>query len=151
MKKRPVPPGIPALPAAPRADLVPLAARETPYPDDLPLDPDEVKAALWHGRGNLKSAADLLHTTQARLGNLCRRDPDLAKAREEAAELLIDEAEALMIEAMQGEDPVRADAAARFVLEKAGRSRGWTKDGSAGVSLSFGSGTGGALAVKWET
>ena len=153
MKTRLKPPRIPKAPPALPLDLVPIPVRDHPYPHDQPLDPDEVRAALWHGRGNLKNAAAFLNTSPARLGALCRRDPALATAREEAAEMLIDEAEALMIEAMQSEDPVRADSAARFVLEHAGRIRGWTRDGTGGISLSLGgaSGQGGALAVKWQT
>ena len=150
MGARPKLPTTPA-PAPWRPDIAALPTRTAPYPNDVPLDPEEVKSALWHARGNLRAAAGLLWTSQARLGALVKRDATLAATRQEAAELLLDEAEAVMVEALTSEDPVRADAAARFVLERAGRGRGWTRDGSTGVSLSFGNAQGGALAVKWQT
>jgi hypothetical protein len=136
-----------------RPEIEPLPARTEPYPDDRPLDYDEVKSALWHGRGNIRAAAAFLKTPPARLGALLRRDQSLADIRAEAAELIVDHAEHAILEALDDEDPLRKDGAAHFVLEKAGKGRGWSRDGTTGigVAVAVGSPGVGQVTVRWQT
>lgn len=139
-------------PVAPwQPEIAPLPQRLSDWPDDVPLDHEEVKSALWHARGNIKGAAQILRTPPARLGALVRHAPDLGEIRTQAAELVLDLAEAVVVEALEDEDPLRKDSTARFVLEKAGRQRGWTKDGQTGLAMTFDapSGKAGAIAVRW--
>jgi hypothetical protein len=122
------------------------------HPDDVPLDHRQVEAALWHADGNFHRAAELLNTRPARIAYLTHRLPHLAKARQQAAELLLDHAEYVLTEALEHhEDPARQDNAARFILEKAGKTRGWSKDGG-GINLAFGDAPQGAgtIAIKWD-
>lgn len=141
-------------PAPWRPEIEPLPARNTPYPDDRPLDFDEVKSALWHGRGNIARAANLLKTPAARIGALLKKDAQLAAIRAEAAELVVDAAENVMLQALEDQDRARADHAAQFVLERAGRQRGWTRDGSLGigVNVAFADGKGGmaGVSIRWQ-
>lgn len=133
-------------------DFPVLPERIAPYPAHVPLDHGEVTAALWHAKGNLHEAARLIQTSPARLGNLVRRTPQLQEERARAAELLLDKAEQKLDEALDSPDAVRADSTARFILEKAGKTRGWTKDGTGGIALAFGTESrNGALAVRWLT
>jgi hypothetical protein len=74
------------------------------------------------------------------------RDPVLKTERALASELLIDRAEQVMAQELDGEN---ASDAARWILDRAGRSRGYGKD--APPSLSFGAGTSGAIAIRWES
>lgn len=139
----------------PPLELPPLPQRNTPYPADIPLDPLDVKAALWHAAGNLKLAAELLHTDAARIGSLLRKDPSLADERKLAAELQVDRAEAVLLEALiDPDDKIRQDEAARFILQHAGRIRGWTKDGGA-VQMNFGGGQAaaqaGGVVIRWQS
>lgn len=140
-------------PAPWRPEIEPLPLRNTPYPDDRPLDFDEVKSALWHGRGNIARAAALINCPAARIGALLKKDLQLAAIRAEAAELVVDQAENVLMEAMEDADKVRADHAAQFVLERAGRARGWTRDGSVGigVNVAFDGQKGMAgVSIRWQ-
>lgn len=137
-----------------KPEIEPLPLRDTPYPDDRPLDFDEVKSALWHGRGNIARAAQLINAPAARIGALLKKDPQLAQIRQEAAELVIDQAENTLMEAMEDPDRARADHAAQFVLERAGRTRGWTRDGSIGIGVnvgfSDGKGNMAGVSIRWQ-
>jgi hypothetical protein len=156
MKRRPFPQAnvAPAEAPAPwRPEIEPLPLRQTPYPDDRPLDFDEVKSALWHGRGNIARAAELINCPAARIGALLKKDQQLAAIRAEAAELVVDAAESVILEALEANDRARADHAAQFVLERAGRGRGWTRDGSVGigVAVAFDGAKGMAgVSIRWQ-
>jgi hypothetical protein len=130
------------------ADLVPLPQYppHSRYPTILPIDPDQARSALWHAAGNLSTAAQLLAVSPARLASLVARDPVLKQERALASELLIDRAEQVMAQELDGEN---ASDAARWILDRAGRSRGYGKD--APPNLSFGAGTSGAIAIRWES
>jgi hypothetical protein len=135
-------------------DLAALGHRESPYPADVPLDPDQARTALWLSAGNIGRAAVLRHTNAARLGNLVRRDAFLAEQRAQAAELALDRAEGVLLDALDDQDPVRRDDAARFVLVHAGRARGWSRDGNAqGINVAFSGspGASGAVQIRWQT
>jgi hypothetical protein len=138
------------------ADLPPLDQRAGEWPLDEPLESDQVRAALWHGAGNVTRAAKLLKVSPARLGHYLRRMPALREERLLAAEMIVDRAEGVILDAMADtDDPVRQDNAARFVLERIGRARGWGTAQPApggGLSVNFGGeGKSGALAIRWET
>lgn len=141
----------------PAKDLPPLPQRNAPYPEDVPLDPETVKAALWHGGGNVSRAAALIQTSPARIGRLLAKDTALADERRLAAELMVDQAEAGMLEALADEDDkIRRDEAARFILQHAGKGRGWSKDGG-NIALSFnaagtsGAAQAGTMSIRWES
>lgn len=118
------------------------------WPDDKPLIPELVEAALWTANGNVRKAAQILRTTSGRLGALLALDPHLAEVRQRAAELLIDKAEAVMGDLL--EDPDRQEDAAKWILSNGGKARGWGKDAPAGgMSLSFRTG-GGPVTIRWQ-
>lgn len=132
-------------------EILPLPSVLVDWPTNRPLDPHLVTAALWHGEGNFAKAAGILKCKTARLAAFVSRMPELQEVRARAAELLLDKAELALHEALDSGDPVRQDSASRFILEKAGRTRGWTKDGTQGLALSFDGAKAGALQVKWQT
>lgn len=141
--KRPDPTQLPLLPPHPTTH---------PWPETQPLDHHAVEAALWHANGNLHKAASLLGTNPARLAYLVQRVPYLADSRQRAADLLVDKAEATLLDALDADDPIRNDSTARYVIDKKGANRGWGKDG--GVALSFGTAgvpaADGALTIRWN-
>jgi len=138
-------------------DLVQIGYRSAPHPLEEPLDAEECRTALWLSAGNITRAAKLVNTNAARLGNFVRRNPYLGEERLKAAELAVDRAEAVVLEALEDTDAIRRDDAARFVLTHAGRMRGWSKDGGgagAGLSMSFSgapTGGGGMVQIRWQT
>ncbi len=123
------------------------------HPDDIPLDHDSVAAALWHAEGNVHRAALLLATRPARVQYLVSRVPWLDQTRRQAADLLVDKAEEILHQSLEDpQDPARQDNAARFILEKAGRSRGWSKDGGS-LNLAFdpaGPVSAGVVQIRWD-
>jgi hypothetical protein len=124
-----------------------------PYPDTEPLDHAAVEAALWHAEGNVHVAATLLNTRPARVAYLINRLPNLQTARRLASELLLDKAELILHDALDDQaDTARQDNAARFILEKGGRSRGWSKDGGGALNLAFDPQTPsqGQIAIRWQ-
>lgn len=136
------------------ADLLQLGYRSGNHPIDEPLDTEECRTALWMSAGNVTQASKLLKTTSARLGNLVRRNPYLAEERAKAAELAVDRAEAVILEALADDEPARRDDAARFVLTHAGRIRGWARDGATpALNMSFAGASpgGGGISIRWQT
>ena len=122
------------------------------HPDDIPLDHVQVEAALWQSSGNVHRAAALLNTRPGRVQYLIERVPHLKTTRIQAADLLVDRAELTLHNALEDQaDPARQDNAARFILEKAGKSRGWSKDGGA-LNLAFDPQTPsvGQIAIRWD-
>jgi len=153
--RKPTAPILEIAPPAPEPLVEPILAHTPPtqHPDDVPLDHAQVEAALWHADGNFHKAAELLNTRPARIAYLTSRLPHLQATRQKAAELMLDHAEYVLTEALENhEDPARQDNAARFILEKAGRARGWSKDGGGGINLAFDPATpsAGQLAIRWD-
>jgi hypothetical protein len=143
-----------AVPVVLPADLQPLGTRLADQPEDQPLDREECRTALWLAAGNVTRAAVLLRTSSARLGSFVRRDAYLGEERGKAAELAVDRAESVILEALDDDDIIRRDDAARFVLTHAGRQRGWSRDGGVpGINMSFqgGPGAAGAIQIRWQT
>lgn len=79
--------------------------------------------------------------------------PSLKADRDAARRMIVDQAEAVVVEQLLDADqPDRRDAAAQFVLTSLGRSLGWGNSPAsqaAGFSLSDGSGR--TLQVKWQS
>jgi hypothetical protein len=61
--------------------------------------------------------------------------PELAAAAEEAGELYCDKAEGILRDALESENELRRDVAARFVLSGKGAMRGWTRPSSPAVTI----------------
>ena len=157
-----------ALPAPPPdedlpTDLAPLPVlldgALAPGPEHAPspfLEKPYVRAALWHASGNVTYAATLLGTNAARLANFIARDPYLTRERGLAATLLIDRAEAVLLDALDDPD-VKLDTA-KWVIERRGQERGYASPikQQAAPTLSFAGmgptpGTKGALQIRWES
>lgn len=116
-------------------------------PDQLPLDIEECRTALWRCRGNITKAAQLLKTSSQRLRNFVKRSPYLSAEAQEATEQLVDLAEDQIYDALMDDvDKGRADAAAKFVLMGPGRSRGY---GSGGSKVTVNNSQGGTVIVGW--
>ena len=130
-------------------DLVALPTM--PYserPSELPLDVEECRTALWMSSGNVSEAAKLLKTTSIRLRAFVRKSPYLTAEMQEAADRMVDIAEANVLEALQDElDPSRRDTMSRFVLTNIGKSKGWGAGNS--QSLSLKNSSGGTIIVQW--
>jgi hypothetical protein len=79
--------------------------------------------------------------------------PSLKADRDAARRMLVDTAEAVIVEQLLATDqPDRRDDAARFVLTSLGKSVGWgTQATSAAAGFSLSDGSGKSLTVRWQT
>jgi hypothetical protein len=131
------------------SDLVALPTM--PYserPLELPLDVEECRTAIWMAAGNISNAAKLLKVTSIRLRNFVKKSPYLAAEMQEAADRIVDIAEANVIEALKDElDPSRRDTMSRFVLTNIGKHRGWGTGGPGNVTVK--NSAGGTIVVQW--
>ena len=84
----------------------------------------QVLAESW---GNIVQAADALGVPSRDFRFLVRTTPALAAVAEEAGELYCDKAEGILRDALESENELRRDVAARFVLSGKGAMRGWTR------------------------
>ena len=127
--------------------LVPLP--RFPYdrrPDSIPLDLEECRTALWLGRGNLLAAARLLKTEPVRLRRYISTSITLIEEQHEAKTLVLDRAEEIIAEALEAaEGEIRRDAA-KFVLERLGKERGWGKNTGGGLTIN---GANGPIVISW--
>jgi hypothetical protein len=114
-----------------------------------PIDPIHARSALWHAAGSVTRAAKLLDVSPARLLSLVKRDEYLAAEREKAAELLVDQAEDVILDALESDDL----EIAKWVLDRRGSTRGWGSSvKTAQPTISFGSQNGqAAIAIKWQS
>jgi hypothetical protein len=130
-------------------DLVALPTM--PYserPVELPLDTEECRTAIWMAAGNISEAAKILKVTSIRLRNFVKKSPYLTAEMQEAADRLIDIAEANVRDALTDElDPSRRDTMSRFVLTNIGKHRGWGTTSSGGVTVK--NSAGGTIVVQW--
>lgn len=129
-------------------------------PDVRPLpvnpdtdDDDAVRTALYLNFGNVGLAARALGRRPGELARHIELFPSLRADREAARRMIVDQAEAVVVEQLLDEESLsRRDDAAKFVLTSLGRSLGWGQTAApqaAGFSLSDGSGR--TLSVKWQT
>lgn len=129
-------------------DLVPIPT--SPWderPDELPLDTDECRTALWLARGNITQAAETLKVTSGRLRRFVKNSAFLSAEMAEAAEQVVDKAEAVVLDALEDmTDPGRRDSMARFVLTQKGADRGFgSKAGGGKTTVSVGN-----IHITWE-
>lgn len=128
-------------------DLMPLPTM--PYderPDEIPLNVEECRTAIWRCKGNISDAAKIMKVSPSRFRTFVRNSPRLSREADEARELLLDKAESVALDALEDEDPVRKDMMARFVLDKLGHTRGY---GQKGGMLGGLPGRAGKLIVEW--
>jgi len=98
--------------------------------------------------GNVSEAAKILKVTSIRLRNFVKKSPYLTAEMQEAADRLIDIAEANVRDALLDElDPSRRDTMSRFVLTNIGKHRGWGTSASGGVTVK--NSAGGTIVVQW--
>jgi hypothetical protein len=92
----------------------------------------QVLAESW---GNISVAADALGVPSRDFRFLVRTTPALTAVAEEAGELYCDKAESILRDALESENELRRDVAARFVLGGKGAPRGWTRPSSPAVTI----------------
>jgi hypothetical protein len=92
----------------------------------------QVLAESW---GNIARAADALGVPSRDFRFLVRTTPALTAVAEEASELFCDKAEIILRDALESENELRRDVAARFVLSGKGAPRGWTRPLSPAVTI----------------
>lgn len=120
------------------SDLIPLPTM--PYdqrPDNMPLDIEECRTAIWRTKGNVSEAAALLKTTSLRLRNFINNSWYLSRELNESKEQLVDIAESNVYDALVDEDPARRDVMTKFVLQTQGKHRGWGNGGGGKVSVNM--------------
>jgi len=116
-------------------------------PLELPLDVEEVRTAIWMASGNISEAAKVLKVTSIRLRNFVKKSPYLSAEMQEAADRLVDIAEANVAEALGDPlDPSRRDTMSRFVLTNIGKHRGW---GTGSPNVTVKNSAGGTIVVQW--
>jgi hypothetical protein len=126
-----------------------------PIPYGAGIEDDEaIRTSLYANFGNVGLAASQLGATPGQLARRIEMLPSLKADRDAARRMIVDAAEAVIIEQLLDADqPDRRDDSARFVLTSLGKSVGWgaqaTSAAAAGFSLSDGSGR--QLTVKWQT
>jgi hypothetical protein len=92
----------------------------------------QVLAESW---GNIAQAADALGVPSRDFRFLVRTTPALTAVVDEASELYCDRAEIILRDALESENELRRDVAARFVLSGRGAPRGWTRPLSPAVTI----------------
>jgi hypothetical protein len=98
--------------------------------------------------GNVTEAAKLLKITSIRLRNFIKKSPYLSAEMAEAADRLVDIAEANVKDALLDElDPSRRDTMSRFVLSNIGKHRGW---GTGSPNVNIKNSLGGTIVVQWQ-
>lgn len=130
-------------------DLIPLPTM--PYdsrPEELRLDIEECRTALWACSGNISQAATLLKVTSLRLRRFVDQSPRLSAELQESRELLMDLAEQNVEEALgDTDDKIRRDNMSKFVLSNLGARRGYGPKG-AGITINT-QGKSGAMHISW--
>jgi hypothetical protein len=91
-----------------------------------------VLAESW---GNIAQAADALGVPSRDFRFFVRMTPELTAVAEEAGELYCDKAESILRDALESENELRRDVAARFVLSGKGAPRGWARPSGPAVTV----------------
>lgn len=131
-------------------DLVPLPTM--PYderPVSLPLVVEEVRTAIWRARGNVTGVAQLLKVNSARVRKFIRDSPYLSEELRESAEIIMDKAEEVVVNAIESEDPTRADQMARWYLGQQGAARGYG-NGKPGAGPNLTLPNKGRMVIMWD-
>jgi hypothetical protein len=101
--------------------------------ENLSIDlAQQVLAESW---GNIAQAADALGVPSRDFRYFVRTTPALTKVADEASELFCDRAEGILRDALESENELRRDVAARFVLSGKGAQRGWARPSSPAVTI----------------
>jgi len=108
------------------------------------LDVAVVAETLVRHGANVRSAAAELGVPTSDLRQLTLVKQALINAAYEAEELRLDQAEAVVDEALKSDDSRRTDAAAYFILRNSSRAkrRGWITSSSASVDMNIQTNTG---------
>jgi hypothetical protein len=106
-------------------NLEPLSPSRHEWPDDVPLDVQECRTALWLFAGNITKAAERLGVTSLRLRTFVRKSELLSREIDEARQQIVDQAEHKIREAVHSDDASRSDSMARWIAGSQGKSRGW--------------------------
>jgi hypothetical protein len=93
------------------------------------------KLVLAKSWGNITRAADALGVPSRDFRFLVRTTPALTAVAEEAGELYCDKAEGILRDALESENELRRDVAARFVLSGKGAPRGWARPSGPAVTI----------------
>jgi hypothetical protein len=96
---------------------------------------DLAQQVLTESWGNVARAANALGVPSRDFRFLVRMTPALTAVAEEASELFCDRAEIILRDALESENELRRDVAARFVLSGKGAPRGWTRPLSPAVTI----------------
>jgi hypothetical protein len=92
----------------------------------------QVLAQSW---GNIARAADALGIPSEDFRSLVRTTPALTAVADETNELFCDKAEMILRDALESENELRRDVAARFVLSGKGAPRGWARNSQRAVTV----------------
>src|SRR6516225_3220686 len=104
-----------------------------PSCEHIPIElAQQVLAESW---GNIAQAADVLGVPSRDFRFMVRTTPALTAVADEASELFCDRAESILRDALESENELRRDVAARFVLSGKGAPRGWTRPSSPAVTI----------------
>lgn len=118
-------------------------------PDEIPLDIEECRTALWISNGNVTEAAGRLKVPAHRLRRFVKNHPALSAVIEEYREGLKDAAEKNLYDALTDEeDPGRRDSMTKFVLTNLGTDRGYGN--TKGININTGNTSKGRLMVVWD-
>ena len=105
------------------------------------------KRVLAESWGDVARAADALGVPSRDFRFLVRTTPELTAVADEASELFCDKAEIILRDALESENELRRDVAARFVLSGKGAMRGWTRPLSPAVTIE--QPPPGPIVIKW--
>jgi hypothetical protein len=113
-------------------------------PEDLPLDVEECRTAIWLHNGNITEAAVELKIPSARLRRFVKNNAYLSAEVEEAREKLKDRAEEVIRQGLN--DPEEMYTMARYVMSGIGKDRGFGANAGKGLSVTN---NGGNIVIQW--
>ena len=125
-------------------DLAPL-----PYGPEIE-DEEAIRTSLYLNFGNTGLAAQALGTAPGLLARTIERSPSLKADRDAARRMIVDAAEAAIVDALTDDSQDRRDDAARFVLTSLGKALGWGASATAPAGFSMSDGAGRTLSVRWQ-
>ena len=122
-----------------------------PYGADIE-DEEAIRTALYLNYGNVGLAARSLGVLPGALARIIEQSTDLKADRDAARRMIVDAAEANIVEQLTDKAQVdRRDEAAKFVLTSLGKALGWGTQATSAAGFSMTDGGGRTLQVKWQT
>jgi hypothetical protein len=144
-------PNTPTTPAEPPVEYLPPDLAPLPYGASTD-DEDAIRTALYLNFGNVGRAAGQLGVQPGALARRIELVPSLKADRDAARRMIVDQAEAVIVEQLEDKDqPDRRDDAARFVLTSLGKSLGWGAQATSQAGFSLSDGSGRTLSVRWQS